>query len=68
MPRVTRLTIERARTPCESGNMSDMLSPAVSDSETCNDHSEAESRERNTLGRDWLKSPESWLFNEVSEL
>jgi len=47
--------------------MSDMLSPADSDSETCDDDSEVESRGRKRLGRDWLVSQQSVLFNEVSE-
>jgi len=56
------------RIPPESGNMSDMLSPAVSDSETYDDDSEVESQGRNRLGRNWLESLESVLFDEVSEI
>jgi len=48
--------------------MSDMLSHAVSDSETCDDDSEAQSRARNRLGSDWRESPESVLFDEVLEI
>ena len=64
----TRLTIIRARIPPESGNMSDMLSPAISDPETCADNSEAESRGRNRLGCDWLECLESVLFDKVSDI
>jgi len=48
--------------------MSDMLSPAVSDSEICDDDSQVESRGKKWLGRDWLKFPDSVLFDEVSEI
>jgi len=48
--------------------MSDMLSAAVSDSETCDDYSEAESRGRNKLGRDWPESAQCVLFGEVLEV
>jgi len=68
MPSGTQLTIERARIPPKRGNVSDMLSRAVSDFETCDDDSEAESRGRDRLGSDWLESPESVLFHEVSEI
>jgi len=64
----TRLTIEQARIPLESSTMSDMLSPAVSDSETCNDDSQVEPRGRNRLGSDWLQSTESVLFDQVLEI
>ena len=47
IPSGTRLTVERRRIPPKSGNMSDILSPTVSDSETCDDHAEVESRGRN---------------------
>ena len=64
----TQLISQRARIPPERGHMSDMLSPAVSDSERYDDNSEAESWGRNRLGRDWLESPESVLFDEFSEI
>jgi len=68
IPSVTRLPIQRTRISPESVNMSDILSPAVSDSQAYEDDSEVESQGRNRLGKDWLKFPESVLFDDVLEI